>query len=345
MKFKVVIQNVDGSEKWEIPYKSFSFSDELNKDRQAQIAFDNKALEAVADTYSITPEYIISAEYREVYIYDEDENVIYSGFIDEPTVSGDKEGGSQTTITSRGFFSLFAKRYTNEQHTAEDMSDIAWNIIDTSQGETEGDFGITRGADPSPTTDRDRNYYYKNIKEAIEKLSNNNIDDGIDFDVNHSKQFNVYYPTKGATRANLKLEWGHNINTYSVRKTGILGMANQVAVFGETQGDEIPVEVRTAAAGYLEAYFLLQETLSEKDVSEAETLQEKGDAYLENYKTPRKEIGLTVDFDTPNFNEYDVGDTLPVKISDGAVNINDNYRLRKRTVNDDGTVYLTLFPL
>lgn len=346
MQFRVFIQNSDGSEKWEVPYKSFSFSEELNVDRKAKFVFSDEALSGVADVYGITSEYIISAAYREVYIVDSFGNTVYSGFLDEPDVSGDKNGNSETTVTSRGFFSLLLKRIVSSltQYSGQDMSDIAWDLISDTQALTYGDFGITRGADPT-TVNRDRTYQVGDIiAEAVQKLSNNNILDGFDFDVNHQKQFNVFYPTKGTSRPNVRLEYGHNIQTFSVRKTGILSMCNQVTVFGQDQGGEMPMEVRNADNAYKSAYFLLQDTLSEKDVSVAQTLQDKGDEYLEDNKTPRKEIDLTVEYEAPDFATYDVGDTLPVKISKGSVSIDDNYRLRKRTVNDDGTVYLTLFP-
>lgn len=346
MQFRVFIQNGDESEKWEVPYKSFSFSEELNVDRTARFTFSDADLQGVADTYGITTEYIISAAYREIYIIDENGNTAYSGFLDEPNVSGDKQGNTETTVTSRGFFSLFLKRVVSvlTAYSAQDMADIAWDLISDTQALTYGDFGITRGSHPA-TVNRDRTYQVGDIiSEAIQKLSNNNILDGYDFEVNNQKQFNIFYPTKGTARPNMKLEYGHNIQTFSLRKTGILSMCNQVTVFGQDQGGEMPTQVRDADNAYKSAYFLLQDTLSEKSVSVVQTLQDKGDEYLENNKTPRKELDLTVDYETPDFTTYDIGDTIPVKIAKGSVNIDDNYRLRKRTVNDDGTVYLTLFP-
>lgn len=346
MQFRVFIQSQDGTEKWEVPYKTFSFSEELNIDRNAKFTFDDEALEGVAEKFAISAEYIISAAYREIYVVDEDDNTIYSGFLDEPSVSGSADGSSQTTVTSRGFFSLLGKRHLSAitTYSAQDMSDIAWDLISDTQALTYGDFGITRGADPA-TVSRDRTYQIGTfVKDAIERLSNNNILGGFDFDVNHQKQFNVFYPTKGSALPNLKLELGFNINTFNVRKTGILGMANQVSVFGQDQGGSFPIEVRDADNSYKDAYFLLQETLSESDVSVTQTLQDKGDEFLENNKTPRKELEITTDYDMVPFQSYDVGDTIPVKIAKGSVSIDDSFRLRKRSVNHDGTVTLTLFP-
>ena len=61
------------------------------------------------------------------------------------------------------------------------------------------DLGITQGAHPT-TKNRDRTYKFDNIKDSIIRLSNENLTDGFDFDIDATKAFNVYYPTKGQDR-------------------------------------------------------------------------------------------------------------------------------------------------
>jgi len=340
MLFKLIVQTGDASEQWELPYSSFYFSETLNKDRDCSLRLEFESIKAVADNYAVTVEYILSASYREIKILDSDDNVLYTGYISDLTFSRGESDKGNIQISSKGFFSLLAKRFTNSLRTysAQDASDIIWDLVDYTQNLTDGDFGITRGADPTSST-HDRTYRYKSIKEAIEKLSNNEIKDGIDFDVDNSKALNVYYPQKGSYRNNIILEEDFNILTYAIRKKFIDSMANQVIVFGQGQDEDMPVEVRDSEAIYKTNFFLLQETLSEKDVKIAATLQAKGDAYLDSNKYPQKLINLTTRFNEPNINDFSVGDRLKLKIP--SYEIDDYFRLIKRGMDDAGIVQMT----
>lgn len=345
MQTRVFIQNMGGSEKWEVPCVSWSFSEEQNNDRSADFTFSTPALKVVADLFNITAEYILSAAYREIKIVNEDDDVLYYGVLDECTVSGGKSEGSTITMTSRGFLSLFSKRATANvvTYSAQDMSDIAWDLINDSQVQTEGDFGVTRGADPT-TVNRDRTFRFRTVLDALQSLSNDNIKDGIDFEVDNSKVFNVYYPEKGTQRDNIRLELGHNIEGWSVRKTGIWGMCNEAIVVGEGDGDGTVYRTRSAANSYKEAYFLLQDILSEKDTGTTDNLDDKGDRYIELNRSPVKAVeSVTLDYANPLFTDYEVGDTLEVIIADTVANIDGFFRIKKRTLTSDGVVYLTFY--
>jgi len=107
-------------------------------------------------------------------------------------------------VSAKGFFDLLSKRYVGTAanprvFTNTDLADIAWTIINESQSQTDGDFGITQGTHPT-TRDADRTYEYKNVKEAIEGLSNLNVQNGFDFEVGPNKKFSVFYPVRGSLR-------------------------------------------------------------------------------------------------------------------------------------------------
>lgn len=339
--FRVIIKNADGSQEWEVPTISWDITEELNKDRSGTFNFDKLALDAVADYYDQDAEFIVTGSYREVYLYDET-TLLYSGYISEVSFDG-KEGQAGTVkVSSKGFFQLLDKRFTDALrfYANDDSADIAWDLIDYTQNLTYGDFGITRGTHPA-TKDRQRTFRYDNIKQAIEKMSANEVKEGFDFEVDNSKIFNIYYPQKGSERRDLILEEGFNINTFSVKKTFINAMANQVIVLGAGQDEDALVEVRDAEAVYKENFFLLQNRLSEKDITEVATLQDKGDKYLDTYKYPRKEVTISLNYQNPTFTDYNVGDRLAIKIP--SYDIDQLYRLYKRTLkNDMGvTLYFT----
>lgn len=334
--FRVVIKNADASQEWEVPTISWDFTEEINKDRSATFNFDKLALDAVAEYYEQDTEFIVTGAYREIYLYD-DETLLYSGYISEVSFDG-KEGQAGTVkVSSKGFFQLLDKRYTDASrfYANDDSADIAWDLIDYTQTLTHGDFGITRGTHPT-TKDRQRTYRYDNIKQAIEKMSANEVKEGYDFEVDNTKVFNIYYPEKGSERRDIILEEGFNINSFTVKKTFINAMANQVIVLGAGQDEEALVEVRDAEDVYKENFFLLQNRLSEKDIIESATLQDKGDKYLDTYKYPRKEVTLSLNYQNPTFTDYSVGDRLPLLIP--SYSINQLYRLYKRTLKSDMTV-------
>jgi len=343
-RYKTIIKNGDATLSWELPYQSFSFSEELNKDRSAQVSFDFNELEAIGNIYGVTPQFILAASYRELYIYDEDDVLLYGGYISEQTFSRQENGDRNISIASKGFFNLFAKRFTgaNVSYSAQDLSDIAWDLIDDTQNLTYGDFGITRGANPT-TRDADRTYQYKSIKEAIEKLSNSNTDNGIDFDISSAKLLNVYYPERGSQLNNIVFEEGFNILNYTIREIFIDGMVNQVFVFGEGQYPDMLVEQRDSAAIYKSNFFLLQDTLSEKDTKVAATLQSKGDTHIEDLQQPRYVITATCQYEDPGFSEYNLGDRVKVKID--SLSIDDFFRVTRRSLNDKGNVNLSFFAL
>lgn len=341
MTYRCVVKNSDDTLIWELPFVSFNIVQELNKGESLSITFESTAIKPIADAHDITIEYIFSASYREIEIYDENDNKIYAGYISELQFnSGVGELGT-ISIQSKGFFSLLEKRYTDDSlsYTSTDSSDIAWGLINYTQTNgAYGDLGITRGADPT-TKNRDRtDLRYKNIAEVIKKMSANEVKDGYDFDVDTLKQFNIYYP-KGTTR-DIYLEEDFNINTYQISKTFIDGMVNQAIVIGSgSDEDNQLVVTRDASDTYKEAFFLLQDVLNESDVSVQTTLEDKGDKHLQIYQAPRLTIYLTCRYDEPIFNNYSVGDWLYVVIP--SYDINNSYRVNRRTCNEMGEVGIT----
>lgn len=344
MQFKIIVQSLDGTKKWEVPITTWSFTEELNKDRSATFEIDEQVVQAIGDAYGQSVQFIFFSEYREIYIYDDSDTLIYGGYIAEVQTYNDANGYKKRTITSKGFFSLLEKRLTNippdlsRIYTSDHASDIAWDLIDYTQGLDYGDLGITRGADPADVNN-DRTYRYRPIKEAIEKLGNNETKDGIDFEITAGKVFNAYYPTKGSERDEILLEEGFNIRTYEIAHRFIDAMVNEVVVFGDGDGDNMITSLRSSTATIKSTFFLLQGGLSEKDTKIVANLENKGDKYLELKQSPSFALVITTDYDQPDYTKYSLGDSLKVVIP--TESINDFYRVRRRTVNNNGDVTLS----
>lgn len=347
MFFRVVVQNSSGSEKWELPIDSWSFTEELNRDRSATFNVSGEVIRHISEAFGQSSEYVFSASYREIYIFDENDNRIYGGYVAEPNTSKNADGDKTRTITSKGFFSLLAKRYTNippdfqRGYTGDYATDIAWDLINYTQNLDYGDLGITRGAHPNDELN-DRTYKFRPIKEAIEKLSNNETKGGIDFEITAQKVFNTFYPTKGSQRTEFKLVDGFNIDSYQLRKYFIEDMCNQVIVFGDGQDELMVTSVQNADNSYKENFFLLQDGLSEKDTKVQDNLDRKGEKYIELRRAPTVGIIIGTQYDNPNFPDYSVGDSLEIEIPEESVD--GFYRLRQRTLNSDGDVTLSFIP-
>jgi hypothetical protein len=342
MIFTCLVKNSDASLIWAVPFSNFLVSQELNKGESLSITFERVTVQPVADAHGVTPEYIFSASYREIEIYDENDSKIYAGYISEVQFSKGNSDTGKITISSKGFFSLLEKRFCDDSlaYTDTDSADIAWALITYTQALSYGDFGITRGSHPV-TKNRDRNdLRYKNIAEAIRKMSANEVKEGFDFDVSPLKVFNIYYP-KGSTRANIFLQDGFNIDGYTIYKTFIDGMVNQVIEIGSGVDEANQLIVtRDADNAYKEAFFLLQDIQSEPDVSTEGTLEDKGDLYIETYQSPRITIVADCRYDDPLWTDYEVGDWLNLEIE--SYDIDDSYRVYRRSVDERGTVSLTL---
>jgi hypothetical protein len=332
MNYKIFIQTLGGGRKWEIPYQNASFQEVLNEDRFANISFDWEELKVIADADNIEPYFIHSGGYREVYIYDEDDNLLYGGFLNNPIDSFDENGGATLSIQSKGFFSLLSKRHTDKEEIFEsnDSADIAWDLIDSTQTKTNGDLGIIRGTHPTTKT-RDRTFYREDIKSAIEGMSLSKVKEGFEFEIDNNKIFNIFYPEKGTQRTGFELRIGQNVNSGRISSNGPLGMCNTVYAQGKGQGLYSLEEEVNAETIFEETYGLLEDVLPEKDVSVSTTLINKGERYLDFYKKIRRSIMVNVFYENPSWLSYNVGDQL--KFVYPARNIDQYYRVYSRKLN------------
>jgi len=78
-------------------------------------------------------------------------------------------------VFAKDWVSLFSKRFVGIdeplEYTTTDAGEIAWDLINTTQSEVYGDFGVTEGTIEASIT-RSPVYDRKNILEAIKELSN-----------------------------------------------------------------------------------------------------------------------------------------------------------------------------
>lgn len=339
MDFRAVIKDKDGIEQWEIPFNSFSFTEEINNDRNCSLSLNNQSIRTIADKYGVSLLHILSARYRELEIYD-GATKRYAGYISNLNFGrGSGEEGS-TTIASKGFFSLLDKRYSESSKffAAEDSADIAWYMINYTQTLTPGgDLGITRGSHPA-TKDRQRTFTYSKISDEIIGMSNREVTEGYDFEIDNDKVFTIYYPAKDQYKPEVILEDGYNITSYGISMPFIDSMCNEVIVNGNGFGEDASIEIVDSIDDYKNAFFLLQDTLNEKDVIDTDTLIEKGERYIAKKQSPQITLDLNVDYNVVDYDSIVLGDWVNVKISYWGIDA--LYRVIGRTLDDRGNIKL-----
>lgn len=214
-------------------------------------------------------------------------------------------------------------------YTATDAGEIAWQLIDTTQTQTNGDLGITEG-DIEATMDRDRTYFNQNIMEAIINLSG--VLSGFDFEISNDRAFNVYV-SKGIDRTDSVIfEYGFNIKTVDIIED-FTAPVNRGIVLGQVvDADNLIREERNDTV-LQDLYGIREYVQSEMDVSETETLEEKGDALIRKYGTALLKLDMELlpqgsgRSGTSSIDDFSLGDTIRIIINSGFYDLDKEYRI------------------
>ena len=260
------------------------------------------------------------------------ENVlIWAGVVWEMEENASIDEGTVNIQCIEIFHILSEKRYTSNTYTNTDAGTIAWGIINTTQGLTGGNLGLTQGTIQS-TKNRDRTFVDEKIGENIIALTS--VQDGFDFlitpsiKINTQGVFNVY-SRRGSVLTNIKLEYGdklkNNIQAWRRFRT-LSDIANSIVAEGEGYGDTV-LKATVSDTTQIQAVGLLEDRRQYKSVTVATTLTDNVTEDLRVKKTEQFIYDLTLNNAYNDFGEYDIGDIVPVKIKSGYVDVNVNMRI------------------
>ena len=324
---RIRLQDTTGTEVFDIPFSGFTIKEELNKGADGSISTSYNALDKYAKAFNTTVSDILTAKFREVIIY-KGSTILFTGVLSRYQRNLNT---NSITLYLKDYIAMLGTRFSAKSkiYTSEDSSDIAWDQINITQTKTNGDLGITRGVDPT-TKDRDRTLVYDNVLKTIVGMSNAKVKNGYDFDIDTTKQFNIYYPTKGSLKENIIFDDRTRISgTINVSLAGSL--ANKVIVLGKgSEADMVTTERENTTPQSL--WLLHEATLSEKGVGTEAELEDRGDEYLDKNDEPSDSVSLTISHidGQPPVEEYSLGDSVVVRIEEDAVD--GNYRVMKRTM-------------
>ncbi len=290
---------------------------------------------------------LISLRRYSVWIYyqkDANTTLVWSG--EQAAREGNltSDGNNWSTIYCYDWLEQLNARYTGAEVTFSgiDAGQIAMDLIDETQSQTNGDFGITEGTIEA-TVNRDRTYYNDNIMEKIIQLSN--VISGFDFEITNNRVFNVY-SVMGVDRTDeIILEYGVNIVEAKVFED-FTEPVNRGIVIGQSTDDLANlIRVERDDAGLQATYKVREGLLSEMDVSETDTMEEKGDALRRKYGQALLKVDMKMaSVLEPNITQFGLGDGITLVIQSGIYNISGQYRVFEWevTFNDNNQENLSL---
>src|SRR4051794_4740923 len=126
---------------FELPFMSVNYVEELNAGSQATFNLDYSAMAQLAAVYGTTVRDLFTATFREIWV-ELDGTKIWTGVASEYNRSKDAQGTYRLTLAAIDYLALLQKRRTGavKTYTATDPATIPWDLINTSQSLTDGDF-------------------------------------------------------------------------------------------------------------------------------------------------------------------------------------------------------------
>lgn len=249
----------------------------------------------------------------------------------------------KVTVQCVGYLNFYKTQYITANYTQWYQEDILNDIIIKCNQKTGGNYGVTRGVSiGGGRIKRDRSYSRKEVASLILQMSQ--VIDGPDFDFSPDKKFNTY-AAKGAYRPDVRLTYPGNIQDFSFNRT-VEKVANYIYGIGSGNGDD--AVQATAEDTTSENYIYRREkVMTWNSVVEQDTLNEHTNASLHFYKDIIELPSVTLQDNTLDLSQVDVGDTISLELLSNISlrHVNGFYRIEKIdcTVdeNDSEKVQLT----
>lgn len=339
LNYQIILENPSLGTIFPLVLRSYSLTERLNTAPTGTFTLSFEEMNELARFYGTTVNDLFTAGKRGMYVYRNNVKILDS-FIDDIEIQPLGNGEKQVTIKTVGLFGLLHKRIIGRpvrRFVATDAGMMAWTAIDETQDDDPpySDLGITMGT-ITPSKDRDRSVYFEYVDDFITSLSNENLKNGFDFEIDNSRALNVYYPKKGENKPKLIFDETQNMAGWKWKKRIGRGITNRVFVTGEGQNEDILYTQRDADNSYKEPYGLMESKSAESSVSELDTLEDKGDRILEDLQQSSVIVPTITHYDSVvGWDEYALGDSVPVTIKD--LQLNKTYKRvisRTLTVSD-----------
>lgn len=234
-----------------------------------------------------------------------------------------------TSLDYRGLLQHRLVGTAGRTFTAVDQAGIAWTLIDESQDLTGGDWGITSGLGATSGVPRDRTYAAgKSLLAAISELYR--VDNGGEWEISPELELNRWHPRRGTTRDRV-LDWGGSV--VEVRRTVTADdWANFVisaGAPGTTPASAASATIGTDPEGRWELFDGDGSSIERQDA-----LDDRAVFRLDEAGRAVPELGLRLASGVWQGTGWlDIGDTTPVAVDSGRVQIDDPMRVSELVVS------------
>lgn len=244
------------------------------------------------------------------------------------------QGDQNVEVRATGFLDLLKDRYVTKTYTQEERTEIARDLIATTQaGDATNDFGIVDGTNQYNTgLLSDREYIDQNVKDAVVNLTN--LSDGnFDFRFNYDRSFETFEKI-GSDRPGYKFTYPYNVKSMTIPRTA-LNLYNYIIGLGSGFGEET---LRNETMDYASRlnYKTRQKIITFNSVSLQETLDANTYAFLQQVKDVLELPKLQVSGEHCDLGIIGIGDRIPVEVMGHTlVNLDKTVRIEQIDVSLD----------
>lgn len=312
--------------------KGMSFTLGRNESEELQLTLDLNAFEDLAYKLGTLPMVMLNP-YRTNIRVKRRGQYLFGAYVGEVNTNLD-ENEQTIEVRAMGYLDLLASRYITKEYIQQYETDIIWDMIQTTQAQTNGGMGITLGQQSVQLVKRDRTYERNNIKDATQNLTKL-ITGSFDFEFTHDKKFNTYAMIGSDRTREVEFIYPGNILNVRIPRSG-LKLFNKVYGIGAGFGDDQINSTQIDNTSQLN-YGVHEEVRTWNSVLLKETLDENVAGRLQNVSDMLEIPQMTVSGRDFDLNTYGIGDRVTVRVEGHQFlnTINGVYRIERIGVSVD----------
>jgi hypothetical protein len=238
-------------------------------------------------------------------------------------------------VKAFGYLNLLIDRFVTKNYSGEDAMAIAWDLINTTQSQDNGDMGITQGPDQIAGFPMTRTYQHQSVKDGVLGLA---VINGLDVVIDYQKKFNSYMMLGTDYSSELQFVYpSSNIKEIIVPRDA-LPPFNFIKGLGSGIGNEtLESDQRDATSELL--YGVHEEVPLYNSAADMTTLDQLALAELNLKKSVLEIPQFTVSGEDFDLRRYHVGDRIGVRIDQHPflATVNGTYRIERLDVTVDDT--------
>lgn len=240
-----------------------------------------------------------------------------------------------------GYLNYFKDRYISAvnfpgNYNNKTYAQMAWNLINDTQAQTNGDFGVTLGADTasagqSAARTRQEDYDNQEVKDGIINLTKLD-DDNFDFYFTHDKKLYLT-PRQGSDKPHIIFTYPDTIADMTVRRDAST-IANKIIGIGSGMGEERLISTASDSTSQI-TYKVRERVETFNSVSQQSTLNQNTSGRLAIFKDMYVVPEISTHDNTLDLNELWIGDSITVRLDNSITTINGLYRIEELSVKID----------